>query len=725
MGFDEAKTQAAIRVHNKKVLTRLHENLLKMDQDYIQKHIDNSGYYGADDLKKFMAEGPTPFLGKEKRYGLDDLIRQIRKLQGQVNNDGASNKISGTDHFVWSNGLKSDDIVLDNYDAQREGLQKYREALPDLDTDEGQAKVYAAAFVRRVVDEWAGNSDTPQSQAMQMAASEYARSIGIKADDFSGLQKYSASNYRQALDLYQVQRLALFDLARSMYEQTQADLKAQGITSVWGSRGMAVDDRAPWMVDSPDSKGFGQDELDFQQNPLTSWSTDLGTSAGFGDARYKFVAYREIPANEIFCTAMTGLGCLHEYEMVLLGTKQSGMIRWVDTDDTTDGQDWLEGGSKPVDITYDYTPSYYPAKKAAKKAAPAINIAAAIASVATAKPPNMDNVLEISGLDDDIHFDSEAHKNELAAYMAAVWNKNFYAYLATGSTHAISANQEEADLGAMLPEYLYDDENVMDKLYGYYAKEGRNLAEKAKANVAAAPKKAMPAKKAVPKVTAGTTLYVNNKGRFYKQTLSGQWSSQGLSGQGWYTLPKGWKPHGLKLYKPPPVKKAVPAKKSAAKKAVPAKTLAPGIYQHDLGTKVQISATGVGKYLNGWQAGKKVNASAMKVIIDHPDKWEKIEGLPAKKAAPAKKKIDWQAVVNPKAPTELGLKNQLESGMITLAQYQIGMANLKAKKAAPAKKAATTKKALAAKKVAGAVFNPSALPPSVNCPTPTWRSAPT
>ena len=56
-----------------------------------------------------------------------------------------------------------------------------------------------------------------------------------------------------------------------------------------------------------------------RMNALESWSFDPDTAAGFGD----LVLQVDVPASRVISTARTGLGCLHEYEFVLIGSNSS------------------------------------------------------------------------------------------------------------------------------------------------------------------------------------------------------------------------------------------------------------------------------------------------------------------------------------------------------------------------------------------------------------------
>ena len=70
----------------------------------------------------------------------------------------------------------------------------------------------------------------------------------------------------------------------------------------------------------PVDKGM---ELAHTSNPLSSWSLHRDTSAHFaGATTYQekgLLLYMEVPAERIAATAVTGMGCITEQEIVLIG----------------------------------------------------------------------------------------------------------------------------------------------------------------------------------------------------------------------------------------------------------------------------------------------------------------------------------------------------------------------------------------------------------------------
>jgi hypothetical protein len=455
--------------------------------------------FGSELYGFIRSKDPAKYVKKEP-YLLGELVRQVRILQSRINTMGNTNQISAENHFVWSNALNTDNVAYSQGDYQRLGLVRYEVDLPDLTTEEGKAKVRAYSLTRRIVDAWANSSSSPQSLAFQMAASELAKSLGLDATDFSGPKKYAKESWAKAQKMFKGQHDVLMALAQSFYEETQKDFKARGVTVVSAARGLDINDRPKWMKEEEGKKGFGQQEIDGTMNPISSWSTDISEAGSFARGPIAIIARWDIPAEKVFCTTFTGLGCLNEYELVSFGTPETLLVRWADVGEFDYGSGWrnyLQGGAEPA-----------------------------------ARP--------------------ETPTKQVPAGM-----------LAAGGP--------------------------------------------------------------VPKVTAGTKLYVKAVGgkyRYYKQTANGTWYRQGMTATKWYKMPQAYvPPSGLKL---------VNTSKAAAKK-VPAKKAKPPAGTVE-GPKVMTPS--------GWKYFG-TDYEAEEWADEHPG------GIPAKKLAqkaatkkaPAKKQI--------------------------------------------------------------------------------------
>lgn len=118
---------------------------------------------------------------------------------------------------------------------------------------------------------------------------------------------------------------------REMYNETQAELAAAGITELTVVRGMSVPTEAlsgVWQDGMP-----GPDHLvgmvrtsvsDISLQPMSSFSTSLATANSFTSLssymdNYSVVMTMKVPASRVLATPLTGFGCLHEAEVVVLG----------------------------------------------------------------------------------------------------------------------------------------------------------------------------------------------------------------------------------------------------------------------------------------------------------------------------------------------------------------------------------------------------------------------
>lgn len=107
----------------------------------------------------------------------------------------------------------------------------------------------------------------------------------------------------------------------SMYSNTQAKLKDQGIEKITVYRG----------IQSPELSGLKKGEvIKINGNAMESWSLHpkvaknfAGGDTGLNLKRGKVLAM-EVPASRILSTAKTGFGCLNEWEVVVLGGNNMG-----------------------------------------------------------------------------------------------------------------------------------------------------------------------------------------------------------------------------------------------------------------------------------------------------------------------------------------------------------------------------------------------------------------
>jgi len=169
------------------------------------------------------------------------------------------------------------------------------------DGSAGVRGLIRADVVSTVASAWAESSNkSPMSAAIQDAV----------------VQEFGVGGRRYTPDMgstkpYEAKNGGLRAVARAMYDNTQSMLKASGISAVDVYRGMnrytPVTARA--LQDSTVMRGYAA------MNPLSSWSTSYGVAQDFGGV----IGVMRVPAEGVFCTAMTGMGCANEQEVILLG----------------------------------------------------------------------------------------------------------------------------------------------------------------------------------------------------------------------------------------------------------------------------------------------------------------------------------------------------------------------------------------------------------------------
>jgi hypothetical protein len=111
-------------------------------------------------------------------------------------------------------------------------------------------------------------------------------------------------------------------IVQAMYERTQAFLREAGIerVRVWRGMGWMSSWADEWPSEAPQwarTLPVGPEvEVQGVLNPLSSWSADYNVASGsFGN----IVLAAEVPATRILALPMTGIGCLDELEVVVIG----------------------------------------------------------------------------------------------------------------------------------------------------------------------------------------------------------------------------------------------------------------------------------------------------------------------------------------------------------------------------------------------------------------------
>ena len=203
--------------------------------------------------------------------------------------------------------------------------------VPDI-KDPEFARMLREQICSNLVHQWAqtANNNHPMSHAIQDTVKEV---FGIKDAPkwkFEESVTYLGENrgdsvVRQVEDIKKENSEFLNAFVKAQYRLTQEWFEERGIDKIFLYRG--IND-----VQSTVS-GSGMAEL----RPLSSWTTDLSTAEDFtrgNPSAESMLLRREVDVKEIFSTPLTGVGCIQEYEVVLLGGKkmvdsaQPSEIKW-------------------------------------------------------------------------------------------------------------------------------------------------------------------------------------------------------------------------------------------------------------------------------------------------------------------------------------------------------------------------------------------------------------
>lgn len=174
----------------------------------------------------------------------------------------------------------------------------------------------ARAVASMLVKQWAETSadSEPLALALQQAAVNEFQLTGTFAPGSAlseGIRSLAKDYSRRYGGLLQT-------FVRAQYAQTQAWLAERKITHLTLFRGMQTPDEV--------SKRFARGErADVQLQPVSSFSSDWTTANVFSEGaqqlprRSGVVMAIRVPASQILSTARTGVGCLSESEVTVLG----------------------------------------------------------------------------------------------------------------------------------------------------------------------------------------------------------------------------------------------------------------------------------------------------------------------------------------------------------------------------------------------------------------------
>ena len=235
-------------------------------------------------------------------------------------------------------GLIRDKDDLDFY--QKNIANGYFNGSPEIvnGDDPRIAQYWREQGVSKLVTNWAetSNDHSVISMAMQDSATKEFNLTGTAAweadpEDTDTMKQDMAQGVQKELDkngdMYQ-------SFLRAQYGNTQQLFKDNGITQITAYRGFDFSNLGEFSEDYPlpgwtdpenadevDDKNLTWN-ADIPLRPLSAFSYDPESAlnfAGGGDTDMGRMIGGEVPVSRVLSTAVTGIGCLGELEMVLLG----------------------------------------------------------------------------------------------------------------------------------------------------------------------------------------------------------------------------------------------------------------------------------------------------------------------------------------------------------------------------------------------------------------------
>jgi GNAT superfamily N-acetyltransferase len=189
-----------------------------------------------------------------------------------------------------------------------------------------------------LVAQWAETSNGSDlvSHALQIAAAE---AFNMPAGSWAPwkAQGKDAQTTKDVLEnaeyYYGIHSSVLKDFLRTMYDNTQQELKNQGIKHLLVYRGTGVDQEAVKIDTGIEYNGIGDAEI--IQRPMSAWAWLHGDAFNFATSRLQERAGMFmgtiVPVEQVLSIPGTGFGCFEEAEVVLLAGRNR-LVRAVTSD---------------------------------------------------------------------------------------------------------------------------------------------------------------------------------------------------------------------------------------------------------------------------------------------------------------------------------------------------------------------------------------------------------
>lgn len=169
----------------------------------------------------------------------------------------------------------------------------------------------AAIVLRGVADDVTSHSMFEREELQQMA--ERVRNGEVPLQNLNDVRGLFVET--EAAALVKVKRAVT-----AMYEQTQERLRDLGVTEMRLYRGSVQEgDFSAGKVTS------------IRTNPLSSWTMDYAVARDFAEGGLYgqgVIVEAIVPAERIYALPSTGVGCLQEYEVVVVGGTDRARVRW-------------------------------------------------------------------------------------------------------------------------------------------------------------------------------------------------------------------------------------------------------------------------------------------------------------------------------------------------------------------------------------------------------------
>jgi GNAT superfamily N-acetyltransferase len=205
----------------------------------------------------------------------------------------------------------------------------------DSDTPEGQIALKQAT-VKPLVDAWAktSNDGATLSLAIQDTAQQVFKPNAVSWNPETQ-QAENKFSYSPSTTITDASTKVFSSFLKAQYAATQQYFDSKGIKEVTLFRGMKqppIEDIDYDGDDSEESNIYTPQQAEITMRPLSSWSTNLDVAndfAGNAGANYRggILAKARIKTKDILSIPYTGIGCLGEDEVVVIGHSVQGEYR--------------------------------------------------------------------------------------------------------------------------------------------------------------------------------------------------------------------------------------------------------------------------------------------------------------------------------------------------------------------------------------------------------------